>query len=327
MLGRLTLPRRARQLVPLLLGFLLGYSMRSLDRREEESPSPHGPPVEQESPLFRGRATTLLVLVISSPANSQQRDVIRQTWLSLSRKNHDYQAFFVIGSRGLNSKQEYDINLEKSLHNDLISLPIQDAYGDLTKKVLKSMEFSEKNYRFDYLLKADDDTMVDIEKVLKELKTMNDPLLYWGFFDGRAPVQTKGKWADPLYRLCDRYIPYALGGGYVLGKDIVEFIADNARLLELYNSEDASVGSWLAGLKVNRRHDPRFDTEWKSRGCSNKFLVTHKQTQADMKIKWARLTKYGNLCEGAETKVRLSYNYDWSRPPSECCIRSDHHQP
>ena len=47
MLGRLTLPRRARQLVPLLLGFLLGYSMRSLDRREEESPSPHGPPVEQ----------------------------------------------------------------------------------------------------------------------------------------------------------------------------------------------------------------------------------------------------------------------------------------
>ena len=36
----------------------------------------------------------------------------------------------------------------------------------------------------------------------------------------------------------------------------------------------------------------RFDTEWKSRGCSSKFLVTHKQTEADMKIKWNRLSKY-----------------------------------
>ena len=46
----------------------------------------------------------------------------------------------------------------------------------------------------------------------------------------------------------------------------------------------------------------RFDTEWKSRGCSSKFLVTHKQTEADMKIKWKRMEKYGNICEGAETK-------------------------
>ena len=71
----------------------------------------------------------------------------------------------------------------------------------------------------------------------------------------------------------------------------------------------------------------RFDTEWRSRGCSSQFLVTHKQTQADMKIKWKRLTKYGSICEGAETKVRLSYNYDWSKPPSECCVRSDHSLP
>ena len=52
----------------------------------------------------------------------------------------------------------------------------------------------------------------------------------------------------------------------------------------------------------------RFDTEWKSRGCSNKFLVTHKQTKADMKIKWNRLRKDGQICEGAETKVGKVFN-------------------
>ena len=29
----------------------------------------------------------------------------------------------------------------------------------------------------------------------------------------------------------------------------------------------------LCGAQVTRKHDPRFDTEWKSRGCNNKFLV------------------------------------------------------
>ena len=74
---------------------------------------------------------------------------------------------------------------------------------------------------------------------------------------GRAPVQTKGKWADTSYKLCDRYIPYALGGGYVLGRELVKFVADNSRILEPYNSEDATLGAWMAGLKVNRKHDTR----------------------------------------------------------------------
>ena len=56
-----------------------------------------------------------------------------------------------------------------------------------------------------------------------------------------------------------RYVPYALGGGYVLGRELVSFIAENARMLELYNSEDAAMGAWLGGFKVTRKHDTRWD--------------------------------------------------------------------
>ena len=38
---------------------------------------------------------------------------------------------------------------------------------------------------------------MDIEKVAEELEKFNDPSIYWGFFAGRAPVQNKGKRADP----------------------------------------------------------------------------------------------------------------------------------
>lgn len=316
------MPRLLRKFGPLVISFLLGYILSWL-----EAPKEHLSGLENDLPLFVGPSLSLLVLVISSPANSQIRETIRNTWLSVSKKNHNFKALFVMGNRNLNSKEEYDIAKEKQRHDDIMLLPLFDSYGTLTNKVLKSFEFSHKNFRFDFLLKCDDDTFVDIEKIIEELEKKADPALYWGFFDGRAPVQTKGKWAEPNYRLCDRYIPYALGGGYVLGKTLVEFIASNAHLLEVYNSEDASVGAWLAGTQANRWHDPRFDTEWKSRGCSNKYLVTHKQTVADMKIKWRRLRRTGTLCDGEETKVRLSYQYDWNKPPSECCARTEHHVP
>jgi len=316
------LPRLLRKFGPLFIAFVLGYILKCLDSPEEQLSG-----LENDLPLFMGPSFSLLILVISSPGNSAIRKVIRDTWLSVSKKNHNFKALFVLGSRNLNSKDEYEISQEKSLYDDILLLPLFDSYSTLTNKVLKSIEFSNKNYRFDYLLKCDDDTFVDIEKVIEELKEKSDPNLYWGFFDGRAQVQTRGKWAEPDYRLCDRYIPYALGGGYILGKNLVDFLAKNAHMLQLYTSEDTSVGSWLAGTVAHRVHDPRFDTEWKSRGCSNKYLVTHKQTVADMKIKWKRLVKSGTLCDGEETKVRLSYQYDWDKPPSECCARTVHSLP
>ena len=45
-----------------------------------------------------------------------------------------------------------------------------------------------------------------MERVVAELAELQDPFLYWGFFDGRAPVQTRGKWADSSYKLCDRSV-------------------------------------------------------------------------------------------------------------------------
>ena len=102
---------------------------------------------------------------------------------------------------------------------------------------------------------VDDDSFVVVDKLYDELKHTNYPSgLYWGFFDGRAPVirGEKERYREPDYFLCDRYIPYALGGGYVLSANIVGFLADNAAVLRPYRAEDASVGTWLAPLKIHR---------------------------------------------------------------------------
>jgi galactosylxylosylprotein 3-beta-galactosyltransferase len=55
--------------------------------------------------------------------------------------------------------------------------------------------------------------------------------LYWGYFDGRARAFSKGKWQEKDWFLCDTYLPYALGGGYVISESIVSFLAKNADFL------------------------------------------------------------------------------------------------
>lgn len=88
----------------------------------------------------------------------------------------------------------------------------------------------------------------------------------------------------------------------------------------LYKTEDVSVGSWLSPLNVTRIHDPRFDTEYVSRGCSNTYLVTHKHSPGSMKSLHQNLMDTGKLCE-TEFQARLSYMYNWDALPSKCCVR------
>lgn len=55
--------------------------------------------------------------------------------------------------------------------------------------------------------------------------------LYWGYFDGRAKVYLHGKWQEQDWFLCDNYLPYALGGGYVISQNIVDYISRNYDIL------------------------------------------------------------------------------------------------
>lgn len=80
------------------------------------------------------------------------------------------------------------------------------------------------------------------------------------------------------------------------------------------------LGTWLAPLQVNRIHDYRFDTEYRSRGCNNLHIVSHKQSTADMYQKHTQLKENGKLCL-QETHLQNSFIYNWDLPPTQCCKR------
>lgn len=102
---------------------------------------------------------------------------------------------------------------------------------------------------------------------------------------------------------------------------VSSFLSNSQFFHRLFNSEDVSVGLWLAPVaNIDRKHDFRFNTEYKSRGCSNQYIITHKQSSDDMKNLWDNYLTTGLLC-AKEVQHRLSYEYNWTVQPSACCSR------
>ncbi|XP_055681267.1 beta-1,3-galactosyltransferase 6 [Lutzomyia longipalpis] len=242
--------------------------------------------------------------------------------------------FFAVGMAGLRAEEVNDLREEQKKHEDLLLLEnIWDSYSNLTRKLLESFHRINEEFTFDYLLKCDDDTFVDLAILLQDLQTYHThsrivygkddstypfPRLYWGYFHGKAYVKTSGQWKEQNFDLCDRYMPYALGGGYVLSGSLVAYIADHRNTLKTFRSEDISVGTWLAPFRdVHRRHDARFDTAFMARKCQSYHIVLHKRTIEDM-----RHFQSGFTCSQIQNDALRrpkEYFYNWHKPPTQCC--------
>ena len=314
-------PKEAEKVVELEIGKggTEGNSKKAQDIDSDDRDYLEGLGVLKDS-----RDYLLVALVLSSPKGRERRDIIRETWKTYCKPDEDPAVLvqFVIGTLELSPPELEAVMFEQQTHHDLVLLPhLKESYYNLTRKVLQSLVWADRNLKFSYLLKCDDDSFVMLHLIAEELSERTSTRsYYWGFFDGRATPKKVGKYIEKEWFLCDRYLPYALGGGYIVSADLVHKVALVSDSLRFYNNEDTSLGVWLSPYKAERKHDSRFDTEFKSRGCRNSYLISHKQSADDMRSKHNLLQSRGVLCE-REVQIRKSYEYNWNTEPSKCCER------
>lgn len=268
-------------IISFIFGCLFTLSFVSIEYEEntseERDVSAYGSKEsDDKTKLFSSISYFLIVVIISSTDNVERRTAIRESWRLLTTDDTSIQYYFVIGSEGVSDSMILKLKNEQIKYNDIFLFSVRDSYESLTKKVLSALVWFDKEFNFSYLLKCDDDSFVNVPLLVKELrnKLRNIKHLYWGFFDGRANVKRVGKWKEKEWILCDKYLPYALGGGYVLSQSLVHYIARNEKMLSLYNSEDVSLGVWLSPLNITRKHDTRFDTEFIKRVFKQIFNYT-----------------------------------------------------
>lgn len=251
-----------------MLGCMLSLSLVPIDKTCKTEDNNKEINIKNSAEL---KSPELIVFIISAPENLSKRNTIRETWLKLKSRVVDetyanFKYYFVVGV--LDSLDDYNhvINSEQLKFGDILILPLRDSYASLTEKVLRSFEWLQGQYEsgldFKYILKCDDDSFVRIDNLVHEIMQIeqhylkstvkppnniylsvyrqisgfvdaanSDLSLYWGYFKGDSKIKRSGKWKEQNWILCDHYLPYALGGGYVLSRRLVTYLAQNSKYL------------------------------------------------------------------------------------------------
>lgn len=279
-----------------------------------------------ESQPVSGGPYHLLVLVHSSTGSQgvKRRQVIRETWLRENHKQGKFVARFVIGVADLGPGEVTLLSCENTKHGDLLFLPhLSEDSRDFSasEKLLQSFIWASKNVDFRYIFKCTDSTFAILDSIVSELETKEDGDYLWGFFAGGMQATKDGHLGEKNWFLCTHYLPYPEGGGYVISKGLVSILQALSNEFQLYTRDDIALGVWLSTFNgIERKHDVRFNTGYYSRGCSNVYIVTHRESAQSMLSKYSSLHKSGKLCE-EEYSAKPSYRYNWSVPSNRCCVR------
>ncbi|KAF9187396.1 hypothetical protein BGZ50_001974 [Haplosporangium sp. Z 11] len=231
--------------------------------------------------LIIGSAQTqVLILIISSwaPKSYQKRKDFRESTLRLLPPSSSKFAFtykFIIGevpSARARENMGHKIKEEQEKHDDLLILPVSDTYEDLSYKVFKGLEWSNK-FKFDFLCKTDDDIFVRWDVVAQELMDLGPTHYYWrglAYWD-MAPITNKAnKNNEEQYKL-GIFPPFVAGSLYIFSRDVVTLLTYPGPRLFTKN-EDQNIGIWLHAYNIKPIHDKRIQ-QWDV--CENDLIAKH----------------------------------------------------
>ena len=262
----------------------------------------------------------LLMLIISAPFHTNERQVVRQTWLSylvnnsrsLGRSN--VRAFkdptdaandliihywFVCGHYYDNESDiEGAVNNESNVYGDILRLEYTESYVLLVHKTLSSLRFASKmDVRF--VLKIDDDVYLHFPRMIWWLRTASLPeKLYGGYLLTKAKPIRKPlhKWHVSKQHYNKTYFPPSCNGSF--------YFMSRAAVLEVLEAsftegssfplEDVFIGILAQkvgvkpiqlkdlGVYIQVRIPPKAWKNWKDSNLIKYYAVGHGLTREQM---------------------------------------------
>ena len=262
----------------------------------------------------------LLMLIISAPFHLNERQVVRQTWLSylvnnsrsLGRSN--VRAFkdptdeandlvihywFVCGHYyDDESDIEGAVKNESNVYGDILRLEYTESYILLVHKTLSSLRFASKmDVRF--VLKIDDDVYLHFPRMIWWLRTASLPdELYGGYLLPKTKVirDPLHKWHVSEQHYNETYFPpYCNGPFYFMSKAVVlEVLEASFTEGSSFPLEDVFIGILAQkvgvkpiqlkdiGVYIQVRIPPKAWKNWKDSNLMKYYAVGHSLTREQM---------------------------------------------
>ncbi|KAL3886594.1 hypothetical protein ACJMK2_026578 [Sinanodonta woodiana] len=183
--------------------------------------------------VIEGKAVELLIFIMTAHQNSEQRNALRQTWLTVSQNNTSNVRYaFILGETKDKSLRE-QILLENSVHKDFLMENFVDAYSNLTLKTIMSFKYAVNNCpNVKFVLKTDDDMYVNVPDLLALLRKHENDLQ-------KAVGGSCSQKASPI-RI--RFYPgFCSGTGYVTSLNVVRKVYEVSPNIPFFHLEDVYI--------------------------------------------------------------------------------------
>jgi Galactosyltransferase len=292
------------------------------------------PPDERERAFYRKRSTKvnpyryhvrlsprdvcrndtwLIVIVHSHPTYHDRRMAIRQTWGDAirsgnwppggvdSRKSSSccrrMQLVFTVGM-DRNEAVNRVVEDEFQLHDDIVMGDFIDDYRNMTLKSLLDLKFvAERCPRAEYLLKSDDDMIINLPYLADVLVDKRLRRSVMGPLNPSSRVYRAGKWkVTPEEFPFDRYPPYESGSAYVITCDVIGELFDAAEYVPSIFIDDVYI-TGILGRIIGIQHDKQrgfaFWTDLAPTACQlieRKVLTGTKMTPQALRLIWTLLS-------------------------------------
>lgn len=262
----------------------------------------------------------LLIAIETAPHHFDERLAIRDTWMNYIRSDTTFMPawrreqtdiLFFIGEISQVPKDNTTdptvlskrITQEMTIYKDIMRLDdFVEDYSNLTLKTISLMRWAnERNYGA--VFKTDDDSFVCVDKLWDSFTAIQKrDTAYISHCSFEFPVNQ-----DPESKnyMADSYphetIPMLChGGGYLLGKDLVSYVARNAENLTFHRNEDVAISLWLTGPDAHVSQvnlEPNLPVTFFWEECNPTSVYLNPMRLDDMYTVWNNILKpSSNIC-------------------------------
>ena len=225
-------------------------STRDIDLAKENYALSH---ITLDSTLKNKNVYKLLVMVTSHSRNSWRRSWIRTLWGNKTMwQMRGWRIVFVVGKEEDNSVLASITNEAKKYNDILVEDVIEDFY-QLSKKLIVSFTWALRNINFEYLLKTDDDTFINIDNAFEFVNKNISPNGYFGNVVFDNMVERVGRYGvSKKEHLADYYSPYCSGGGFIMTRTTVSEILPFFDFNRALKIDDAYIGETV--MRAGENH-------------------------------------------------------------------------
>ncbi|XP_038147702.1 N-acetyllactosaminide beta-1,3-N-acetylglucosaminyltransferase 3-like [Cyprinodon tularosa] len=266
-------------------------------------------------------AVFLLLVIKSSPANYERREVLRKTWAKERLHNGVWiRRIFLSGVSGTGYQKERLntlLQLEQKHHRDILQWDFNDSFYNLTLKQILFLEWMERNCpNARFLLNGDDDVFANTNNMVVYLQSLEKNNGSQHLFTGHliqnvGPIRASGsKYFIPVQvQESNSYPPYCGGGGFLLSGHTAMIIYQMSKSIEILPIDDVFMGMCLAkaglgpsshmGVKTAGLHIPSEKVDEYSPCYYKEMLLVHRFLPAQMYLMWHRIEDPNLKCGGS----------------------------